>query len=578
MRQSTRVRAAIALTGLVVAGSATGGEAAPAVTTVAVTVVTDRLEVPDGFYRAAYAIACGRPCPSPRPAPDVDTAGRTIRHAVLGFDAERDSVERTPTAPGVREQDETVVVLVHAPGDLTVTLTAGQRGSVDASPIAGTASAGGSVSGRAVRWRVASARPGRLTFSVRLRVTGDPAKPESYVPRADVSHRVRTRDFLVSTDGVQRAAQPVDRVSTVTLTERLAPAYGPPRSKAGGWYVLTDRYGLPRVLTASASVDAYGAYSAAASGPAGAVSRYDLPRSAVGAFDTASISSSSYGSLLESKAVPFADFHHDGDDTSRLSGLSHGLCVPAPAQYPSLLGLESGGRLYDRDAVEGSAVATFGVARADRKAEPVGRRGTIVPEWPGRTVSNWFGVRARTFGTQPLEGYGLIAGTTISWQVVGGDIDNRTGSDPVRGRAVRIPTPRGQSLGFTFVSTVIPSPMGLRTQSTRSGNDVVVTPYVLPQGYMLRSTLGHPARQDWVTRTDVILVGERVGTSASPLLTTMTLVPPGSSLHAAVLDHTGQIRTRVVGPGLWRLTAGEDVFEVAAVPPSTGSGRCPSLL
>lgn len=409
MRRGIPAMVLALVSGALAPGAAAGGEPA-----VQLAVATDRFEFADTTLTASYAIRCapGGRCPAARAARGIDVRRSEVRSARLGFAATRASVPVVPPeGPGATVQDESVTVDVARAGGLVVTLSGSKTAAVDAVPVAGTASSGGRVSGRSVRWSVASAKPGRYTFRARFRVVADPAAVGSYATQAVVERSATSATMLEHAWGGQPAGGRVRTVSSLTFRERVAPQYGKPRGHPHGWQVGRDADGYAEIFEGSASLDAYGAYSGA-TGAVGATSFLDL-RSAVPGADVTSVGVSYFwwGAARFEPEVGYA--YGGGDGVSRLS---ISLCaLGPPASVP-------GSTVYDRDSGTVSAFADISTTTTERKGPPRNNRGRLRTTWSGRPLSGWASYRARSAPSpdEPLLDSSLSHGANINWEVTGG--------------------------------------------------------------------------------------------------------------------------------------------------------------
>lgn len=500
---------------------------------------------------------------------------REVRRARLGFSAERSSeAVGVPEAVGTTVQEESVTVHVRRAGALDVTLSGVKTAAVDAAPVAGTASSGGKVSGRAVRWRVASAKRGRHTFTARFRVAADPSTVGSYATEAVVRRAERTTTLLDHAGGAQAAGRRVMRLSTLTFAGRVAPPYGPPRAQAHSWSAAKDTAGLADVFAGAVSLDAYGDYVAGASGVAGGLSTVDLRKVAPGAVGknlSGSMTYSGWGGFVEDKFTSNGVFLYD-DETDELSGFGIALCAERPGNGYGV----TGGVLYDRDAATAPAVADVFALQAKRKGPPRNRSGRLKVDWSGRLVSAWSAFSGRyTLDQDPVRHSEFVHGASIGWVVAGGDLDNRKGSVPMRAKPVVIRAPKGEQLTSVFMGTSILPNTEFRPSLDVDDDGVVsIGGAVNEGGYWLRSTRRGYDR-DWTTASSLFMSAVPAGgepTTGAGAVTSLRLVPPGTNTVIQYAVPGRPVRSALLGPGVWRVTGVAGDLRVQALQANDTSG------
>ncbi len=538
---------------------------------VRVAVTTDRYEFADTTWSATYAVACARragACPRVRADDSVDVRRREVRRARLGFDADRASARTAVTGPAAWEQEESVVVRLRRSGRLDVTLTGTNAGGADATPVAGSASSGGDVSGRTVRWELGHRARGTYTFTARFRVAADPAKVGGYATRATVERTdVGTRTLLDHAWGTQRAPRGVRRVSALTFASRVTPPYGPPRGRADRWRSTRDEAGLPYLFSTTVSADAYGAYSPSASGLFGHTTTLDLRKAAPGALrDEMSfgLMTGGYSIGLEEKFIPNGGFAYEDDGP--VTGLTAAVCA-----YDGV----PGALLYDGDALTASFLGDVYMTAARRRGGPRGDRGRLGPAWNGRLVSMWGAESQRSVldpGGAPYRWADYLYGTTVGWTVRGGDLDNRDGDRAVRGDGITARVPAGERIGFAFSSTSILNDTEMDIVGGFRGDSAfTLRADVGPGGYWLRSTRKGYVR-DWSTSSSLLIGAAPPDPDLQPAVTALRVVPPGT--RSLVQYHVpGQApRKLLLDAGTWSVRVADGVLSALPVAADGTSG------
>jgi hypothetical protein len=374
----------------------------------------------------------------------------------------------------------------------------------------------------------------------------------------------------------------VRRVSALTFAQRIGPQYGPPHATARPWFPVTDTAGLSDAFDGSVSMDAYGAYDATASGMAGATSLLDITRAAPGTSRLplgGGVSWSWVTRAGEEKFLPNTRFVHD--EAGRLTGLRLALCAErASGNVDPTHG--TGATIYDRDAATLSAMADLSVSQAKRKGPPRNDAGRLQPDWSGRVTSGWFDVSvgsARDATAAAPRYGGFTHGANIAWVVTGGDLDNRDGSSAVNGTHAVVRVPRGERIAWGFAAASILEDTKFDFDVDTDATTLTVSPKVEPGGYWLRSTRRGYDR-DWTTSTSVFVVTG--GEGADPengvtAMTTVRVVPPGTTTLVQYFRPGAPARRVVLAPGVWALTGIGNDLRVVAVSPNDTSGCAGTL-
>ena len=538
--------------------------------TVHVTVGLTSFGYDDTSAPATYAITCGTGwCPRPRASNDVDTARHTIRRPRLGFAATRTSTAvGLPSDLSTGVQQESVVVTMTKPGDLDVTLTGRQNAAVDAAPVAGTPSKGGTITGRAVHWHLRNAH-GTTTFSAQFRVTADRTKVGSYTTAATVTRTERTATLFDYAWGSQRVARPVRRVSTAAFAERIAPPYGTPHGAVTPWAGVPGFSGVKDEFAGSTALDAYGAYDATASGTVGAKIllnvRQFLPRGVDLSTLSLGIGTSWASAGFEPKFDPGMSF--EWDEADRLTGLGFATC--ANGGIP-------GATLYDRDTSTLTGLADFTVLTAKRTGGPANDRGRLRSVWSGAMSSGWYEWATRSaldVGGSPRFS-GWLHGANIHVLVTGGDIDNRDGDYAVVGTPAVLHVPAGERIADMLVATPVleHTEFDLDLQVDASRGTATLRPEVGPAGYWLRAG-GHGFARDWATAMSVLVNTEPAdgSGSAAPGIATIRIVPPGTRALVRALARDGTVRSALLDPGIWSITSTATALRAVPLVPNDPS-------
>ena len=324
-----------------------------------------------------------------------------------------------------------------------------------------------------------------------------------------------------------------------------------------------------------ASLDAYGTYSATASGTAGVTTRLDLtklhPR--VPGRIGASIGTSWMGAYPEEKFVPDAAFLHDDGG---LVGFGLSLCaVPAPGDS---IAPGVGSVLYDGDAGTVAATASVFDTSMTREGPPKNSRGRIRPDWSGEVTSGWsaWSLRSALDRDGPSVSRWFTYGANIGWVVTGGDVDNRDGDEPVRSTPAVVRIPRGEVISGAFASMSWSSDQEFGMAWDVKPTSVTTRALVKPGSYWLRSTRKGYAR-DWALKTSLRVTTRPAGSQdALGSFASLELVPPGTR---TLVQYTagGQVQRAVLEPGAWLVTATGGTLRVAAAGSSAEADDCPRL-
>jgi hypothetical protein len=582
--------------------------------TAAVDVSMERMLFPDGLYLAAFEVegAC------PKATDDVqvleaecdedpgvpDRVAGTLRFARLGFDAlrrveagdsDRPMMETAQAA--APEQLAGVHVDLREPGDLVVEIAGIQTLEVDPRPIDGSASLGGQISDRSVTWSVPSASAGVHDFAVRFAPTATAGFTGTFVPQVTVRLSSTSATLLEGGYAAVPSPVPAQRTSTLVMRQRVAPAYGPPITRASPYVSVASP--LPSAWATQLSIDAAGAYSPLASGEASVTSPGRLDDLAPGLRDV--FNSMSITTLRP--LIPGGDKvgHQVGPlvEDGAFTGFSSTLRTAAPS--PPVLSADPpqgphAGMLWDGDAAELGVTGTAGVVKAVREGEPTDPGGVVATDWDGSMALAWSGLWANAVpGGEPnalnygkhywdtyyeANGFDVgpyaavaIGSTTIPVVARGGDIDNRGGGTLV-GETLSIPAPDGHTIGGVAMTTVFRA-------STRYQHDfafgpgkrsVRITPKVGPDGVWLESTQDGYDR-DWsnlhlLSLTSIERGRDYDGTGF--VTETVLRVPPGAKGVVDFLDAQGRAHRTTVTPGVWQVLVTDG--RVLVQPEEVGSG------
>ncbi|MGH2691827.1 MAG: hypothetical protein ACRDHM_04920 [Actinomycetota bacterium] len=583
------------LTGLTpAAASADAGPAAE------VTVSIDRLVFPDGYYRADFTTsgACA-------PASDAvlvlasscggdvtDTSSGTLRMAKLGFDASR-RVEAVPSdvpfletgQASAREQLDRVLVRVLEAGDLRVEISGSAAGGLDPRPVAGSASAGGTIVDRSAVWSVANAGPGMHEFSVRFAPGAPAGFAGTFLPKVTVTRTVSSDRLLDHVGAPPPPMSPVavQRTSTLVMAQHVAPAYGPP--SAGTQPFISPPEAFPTSFETHAWLDASGAYNAPASGTvqAASVGRLDeIAPGSVGVVDTVATLNSRPWIPGADKVIATPGIRFD-PDTGDVSVIDHTVATASPAAlsipYPHG---PTAGTFWDGDSAMVGAVAGIGELSADREGPPQNEQGRIVADWNGNTSVAWSGLWANTLpGGEPNAlnhakykrdvenaalgaagypgGYGpfpVTAMTSATIPVIsrGGDMDTR-GGGLLEGEPVTIRVPAGHTFAGagTFTFWMGQTKYGHAQASSPEG--LTITPQMEPGGVWMESTQDGYDR-DWANLHVVVVFSTELGREfdGGMIAESVAVVPEGARGAVDFLDADGGSIHRNLSPGVWRVT------------------------
>jgi hypothetical protein len=264
-------------------------------------------------------------------------------------------------------------------------------------------------------------------------------------------------------------------------------------------------------------------------------------------------------STVESKLSTEGGFRYDEDDD--VTGFSVALC----AERAGWDDAGTGSVLYDRDGATATAIADVYDVAADRKGPPRNHSGHLVATWGGHLVSGYTQAayrsaaeRAATYETYRMHG------ASIGWEVRGGDLDNRAGHDTVRAKPVRIRMPEGEVVdGFFAGTSLLPDTEFRPTFAlSKDGTEVTIGGGVEPGGYWLHSTRKGYDR-DWSTNTSIDIDVSARGTAGAGVRA-LRLVPPGTTYLVQYVTPGAPVRSVLLPPGLWQVSATAGRLDVAA--------------
>ncbi len=494
----------------------------------------------------------------------VDGTYRDGRHSDfvwLGFDAQRSSesvpadVPETRTSqmivPGaVPEHFESVTVDLSRAGDLTVVMAGHHTGSANPRAVPGSANRDGRTKGRRVTWRMPQASPGSYTFTARF-------KPRSFEPNLN-TFLPESRITLSSASGVNR----------LVLVQHAAPAYAPPKMDAGRAHQATLRVAYPDEWVADPEYVAQGNYSWA-TGRAGAVREFRVrttrPRRER-TFTSASMGTGMTIPVTGTKVRPFMDFTY-GPGWS-VTGFLHGVVTgDAVGDFFPFDTRPGGGTLYDGDAgMFGIGMSVASVHSREKRDPRAGDPGRLEWAWDGAWAEGWSTKdehKAPGLNREAIEPV-LVQESVVYARAVGGDVDNRKGTRPVRGPRKIFEFPDAE-FGFIFHGAVAPAKSAYRTRSgfTKDGR-FFMQPTIRPGGYMLEGTTdGH--WRDWQAAEMLSVSLFEAHPEEEPGMRRLFTLPPGTRGEIVAATTTGLIERFEVSPGRWALTATPAGFRLDAL-------------
>jgi hypothetical protein len=589
----------ILLSGL--APSAVSAEGAPASE---VTVSIDRMVFADGYYRASFTTtgACA-------PASDAvqvldatcgtadDSSSGTVRMAKLGFDVSR-RVEALPsdvpvleTGQGAAtEQLDRVTVRVHEAGELRVEITGAQAGGLDPRPVAGSASSGGTISDRSVKWTMGHAPPGFYSFTVRFTPGAPPGFAGTFVPKVMVTRTASSTRLLDHVGGPPPPMSPVavQRTTRLVMAQHVAPAYGPP--VAGTQPYVAARDPLPVTFEGQAWLDASGAYNAQASGVVTAASigsLEELAPGSVGVVDTAAILTSRPWIPGAEKVRALPAVRRD-PETGYVSILDNTVTTATPTalEIPVPQG-PAAGQFWDGDSAVVGTVAGIGELSADREAIPQNDSGTVFADWNGSRSVAWSGLWANNApGGEPNAlnyakykrdaenaalgaagypgGYGpfpvtAMTAATIPVIAKGGDIDSAREGQPF---TVRIPA--GHTFAGAGTFTFWMAETNYKFTSASSSDGLTITPRMDPGGVWMESTQDGYDR-DWANLHVVTVFSNELGRQIDGGMVSeaAVVVPDGARGAVDFLGADGSTIHRRLTPGEWKVTLSPEGLSVS---------------
>jgi hypothetical protein len=594
-------RLLLALLALAAAAIAPAAAAPSVIPSADVRVEIDRMVYPDGYYRATFTTRgacvpasdavqvltanCGDPV-------SEDVSSGTVRMAKLGFDVSR-RVEAAPsdlpaleTSQAVaREQLEHILVRVHEAGGLRVEVGGSPSGGLDPQPVTGSASSGGTITGRSAVWTIPSAAAGLHEFMVRFTPGAPAGFAGTYLPKVTVTRTVTDSRLLDHVGAPPPPMSPVgvQRVSTLVMAQHVGPAYGPP--VAGTQAFVPTSQPFPASFEGEAWLDASGSYNGTASGLVKAAeigSLDDIAPGSVGFVDTAAIMTSRPWIPGSDKVTAWPTIRRD-PETNYVSILDHTVSTATPTalEIPVPQG-PTAGTFWDGDAAIVGAVAGIGELSADRDADPQNPGGQIVADWGGQTSVAWSGLWANNVpGGEPNAlnyakykrdvenaalgaagfpgGYGpypvyAMTAATIPVIARGGDIDN-AGGTMLEGKPVKVRVPAGRTFAaagtFTFW---MPATKYKFTQAS-SPDGITITPQMDTGGVWMESTQDGYDR-DWANLHVVVVFSTEMGRQfdGGMLAESSVVVPPGARAAVDFLRANGSSLHRRLSPGTWSVT------------------------
>lgn len=545
---------------LVAAGGLTTRAASPAPARSTLSVSADRLVYLDRASAARFTVAGAcvtgtsvrferRVC-----EPDDQYSRGVVSSAELGFSVVRDAEILPADTPVTRSSHqaaddhlEIARIDLHAPGELTVRMVGHEQSSLRPQAVKGTATPRGRFTRSSVEWRVAAAEPGEYEFSAVFRPRAPKPALGYFLPELHVELVRHTNDALPSP--VADASTAGAKVtSTLRLRQHEAAAYGPPKMGDDGVFG-----GSPGAWVTPVFYETSGNYHSAT----GRVSHafvMDLRRQG---YNTAGMGYGSSHWLGMAKVNPIAGFRYRVDRGSLdFRGFKIGLRTEEPGGDTKLLVPTDplGGTIFDGDSQSIAVGATAGRVTTREKRAPAGSNGTLITSWDGRYSEAWGLFAEHRLPDAPTEpSASLHREASVPLFAAGGDIDNREGSTPVKGKPLLVRTPPGE-FGFIGIGVAAPeeSKLDPSIRFTESGA-LAIVPRIMPGGYMLEST-GTGLDRDWAANLSlsVTVFDPKVRRARNEKA---FLFPPRSTGTIWLATSAGSIERFDVGPGLWRAVA-----------------------
>jgi hypothetical protein len=562
-------------------------------------ILSPRLVYVDGAEPAAFEVD-GLPCISGGGAVDVTigrcpdssaTASGKLGTALLGFDAARRTDSGDSELPVVDTTSATADVLalrisveVHREGEFRIEASAASDARVQPEFVSGSASPSAEVTGEKVSWRVGRLQPGTYSYAVKVRPRAQNGFSGSYVPEVLVERREVGGPLLphLRGDGAGSALGSTQTTSVLRLEQRVAPATGPPRltiegprstrreavSHEGSWVgrMTADFHGGWRVdrdspadVRESRTLAELG-YARNGVGCSGRSISYAVP--------------SVHGAIKSSVSTPsFSDRFDMRIATSAVS--------------------DAPGEAFDGEAATVGYVLDAEASVGGDGRLPEDNLGTAAFVWDGTYAdATWVEHTRATASTEIGVGDGTIPGfaaigatrrgvlslASLTMEVAGGDIDNRSSDEARTGTALRLTAPTGHVITSLTMLTGYCTGGGYQPASEfeRAGpsplGDVIaakITP-TIPAGKFWNEASGPPAGRLWVASTEAILRSVPSDSSGAPsTLEHVVTVSPGS--HTTISHATPRHAfERTLTPGTWRVKTTSRGITVHPVALSSG--------